>query len=284
MVYRVPYDEQHPKCYRTAGKQRSEELSVLEIGHNKVPGRLHRVMKRNRYILHYVIDGKGTFMGRPFEQGWGYTVVPNRLETIESDPDCPYESYWIAFRGSLAPKLLADCGLPADNAVFEFAQTAQCAAVIHRYLYSAPSANEDAEACRLLACLYELAALHLEQQVRLAPTRTKDAEQIARFLERNYHKNLKIKDVADQFFLSQNYMYTLFKRQYGVSPQEYLIALRIEKARQLLEAGDDKLTVKAVAASVGFENPLYFSRSFHQRVGQSPTQFRKAMQKRRQKP
>ncbi len=284
MLYRVPYDENHPKCYRTTTTPFSNEIAVLEIGHNKMPPDAHRVMKRNRYILHYVVDGRGVFMNQPFEKGDGYTVVPNHLETICSDKEAPYESYWITFRGSLAPELFAKCGLPVKNGVFSFSRSADCAAVIHRYLYQEESANEEAEACRLQACLFEVLAIHMEEQVSLSNPHPKEARLIAEFLERNYHKPLKIKEVADRFFLSQNYMYTLFKKEYGVSPQEYLLALKIEKARQLLEHNNQKLTVKSVAASVGFENPLYFTRCFHQRVGSSPSDYRKIMKKKRNEP
>ena len=48
-----------------------------------------------------------------------------------------------------------------------------------------------------------------------------------------------------------------------------LTQVRIRHACALLRRGD--LSVKAVAASVGFENPLYFSRRFHEIVGSPPT-------------
>ena len=101
---------------------------------------------------------------------------------------------------------------------------------------------------------------------------------MADFLEKNYQDKIQIHDVAERFFLSPNHMYTLFKKEYGVSPQEYLLSLRIEKAKQFLHHQDEKLPIKAIAASVGFENPLYFTRCFHQRVGISPSNYRKKFQ------
>ncbi len=281
MLYNVPFDPQHPKCYRTVSEPPTSELAVLEIGHNRPPEGTQRVMKRDRYILHYIVGGRGAFMGQPFGPGQGYMVVPNQLERIDSDEQEAFESYWVMFRGSLAPKMLAACGLPARNGVFTFARAADCAAVIHRYLYGPEPANEEAEAMAMQACLFQLLSLHMEEQVKPAKPQIKEARQIADFLERNYQKKLKIQDVAALFYLSPNYMYTLFKREYGISPQEYLITRRLEKARQLLEYSDEKLSVKAVAVSVGFENPLYFSRSFHQRVGCSPSEYRTRVRARR---
>lgn len=278
MLFDVPFDAQHPKFYRAAIRQQGNDVAVLEIGYNCVPPKYHRIMKRNAYIIHYVVGGKGVYMNCPFDQSCGYMVAPNELESITADQDDPYETYWIRMRGSLVPKLLADCGLPAHNAVFQFNRTADCGNIIHRFLFEEQSKNEAAEACLLQATLYELLAIHLEEQASITCPAPSDAQKVADFLEKNYQENILIRDVAERFFLSPNHMYTLFKKEYGVSPQEYLLSLRVEKAKQFLHHPDEKLPIKAIAASVGFENALYFTRYFHQRVGQSPSDYRKKFQ------
>ena len=58
-----------------------------------------------------------------------------------------------------------------------------------------------------------------------------------------------------------------------MSPLEYVHALRIEEAKQMLETGDDP--IEAIAQEVGYENTAFFNRLFRRKVKLSPTQYRK---------
>ena len=73
--------------------------------------------------------------------------------------------------------------------------------------------------------------------------------------------------------ISRNYLYTLFKREYGVSPKEYLMTLRIQKAKLLFSDQSQPLSVSEVAYAVGFNDPLYFSRVFRKITGTSPSNY-----------
>lgn len=72
--------------------------------------------------------------------------------------------------------------------------------------------------------------------------------------------------------LSYCQLFRLFKRQLGLSPQQYIEQQRIEHAKRLLTL--NRLSIKEVAAQVGFANQLYFSRRFQKATGLSPSQFR----------
>lgn len=84
------------------------------------------------------------------------------------------------------------------------------------------------------------------------------------------HKLLK---VADMLHISEKHFCRLFRKQYGIPPQEFLINIRLQKAKQLLKTTD--LRVKEVAGSVGYSSQLVFSEIFKKRFGQSPTEYRK---------
>ncbi len=275
MLYNKPFDEAHPKLYRNASDRINHEVSVLEIGHNCVPAGLNRLRTRNVYIIHYIVAGKGVFLDSPFDSGCGYMVAPGELENITADPDDPFESYWIMLRGVRVPELLQKCGLPTHNAVFTCPRTVECGAVIRRYLEAPHRANEAAEASLLQAAFYELMSIHLEETAAKAEAPKRAVQKVAEYLEQNAQRKLRISEVAERFYLSQNHMCILFRREYGVSPQEYLLALRIEKAKALLARRDEKFPIKIIAASVGFDNPLYFSRCFYGREGCSPSEYRK---------
>jgi AraC family transcriptional regulator of arabinose operon len=64
----------------------------------------------------------------------------------------------------------------------------------------------------------------------------------------------------------------LFKRHYGTSPMAYFSELRMQRARELLSF--TKMSVKEIAAELGFDDPLYFSRAFKKVSGMSPRDYR----------
>ena len=68
-----------------------------------------------------------------------------------------------------------------------------------------------------------------------------------------------------------------FKRRFtqvtGMSPLEYVHVLRLEEAKQMLEAGDEP--IEAIAVEVGYQDTSFFGRLFRRKVALSPAQYRR---------
>jgi transcriptional regulator GlxA family with amidase domain len=79
-------------------------------------------------------------------------------------------------------------------------------------------------------------------------------------------------EVAEQCEIDIRYMASLFKKHCHISPSQYIMALKLNKAANLLLTTDDK--VKEIAEQVGFEDPYHFSKNFKQFHGQSPNHYR----------
>lgn len=94
----------------------------------------------------------------------------------------------------------------------------------------------------------------------------------ANYSEANYSEAVTIQDLANWLGLERTYLYRLFKSMVGMSPQAYLLDVRIRQACTLLTHSD--LTITNIARSVGYEDSLYFSRLFHRKKGQTPSQYR----------
>ena len=88
------------------------------------------------------------------------------------------------------------------------------------------------------------------------------------FIANNYSRPISITDITRAVGVCRSRLYRAFEEQMGISPARYLTHFRIEQARLLLETSD--LSVKSVAYSVGFEDPLYFSRRFRELAGCPP--------------
>ncbi|PYI53596.1 hypothetical protein DLM86_16750 [Paenibacillus flagellatus] len=97
---------------------------------------------------------------------------------------------------------------------------------------------------------------------------------VTAFVERHYARaDLSLKDAADHLDLSPNYFGMTFKRETGVSFNQFLTQYRMEKAKALL--AHPFVKVYEVGEAVGFEDYAYFSKTFKKHTGFSPSEYRK---------
>ena len=123
------------------------------------------------------------------------------------------------------------------------------------------------------ALLYEILSACHRQNVP-APPEPKDGkiQPALNYMLENYTNcDLTIKDISDKAFISQVYFRKLFKEIYGISPQKYLIELRINKARKLIDTG--YYSLKEVAFLSGYRDYKYFSVEFKKVAGICPSDY-----------
>lgn len=92
------------------------------------------------------------------------------------------------------------------------------------------------------------------------------------FITNNFNKNITLKDVADEVFLSQNYLSELFKKETGEGFYEFLSNYRIKRAKEILITTN--LKIYEVAESVGYNDSITFGRAFKKITGTTPNNFR----------
>ena len=92
------------------------------------------------------------------------------------------------------------------------------------------------------------------------------------FITKNFNNNITLKDVADEVFLSQNYLSELFKKETGEGFYEFLSNYRIKRAKELLVTTN--LKIYEVAESVGYNDSITFGRAFKKITGVTPNSFR----------
>ena len=92
------------------------------------------------------------------------------------------------------------------------------------------------------------------------------------YITQNYNKRIKINELADYIGVNRSYLTSSFKKAMGCSPQEYLVNLRMDKAKSLLKKTD--IPINAVASAVGYTDQLAFSKIFKQNFGLSPKAYR----------
>lgn len=97
--------------------------------------------------------------------------------------------------------------------------------------------------------------------------------EICTYIRRNYSRPIQADALAKRVLLSEGHMRAIFREAMGMSPHQYVLHIRIEKAKELLAAG--ALPLADIAAMTGFEDVGYFIQMFKKREGQTPSSFRK---------
>lgn len=98
------------------------------------------------------------------------------------------------------------------------------------------------------------------------------ADSVEAYLIRNYNKNITSEVLSKEFGFVPSYISRIFKRQKGLSPNEYMTKYRIELAKKLIEK-DPGMKIKEVAEAVGFNEAYYFSKTFKRETGMWPTEY-----------
>ena len=95
---------------------------------------------------------------------------------------------------------------------------------------------------------------------------------IRSIVQEGYARELSIAKIAEEVFLTPNYISLIFKKETGETITDYITRFRIGKAKELLRTTD--LKVMEISERVGYENPHYFSTVFKKTVGLHPLKYR----------
>lgn len=199
-----------------------------------------------------------------------------------ADSDTPWSIHWVHFTGITGDLMLSELGrdqrvlqVDTQSALLVEALFQECyrafagGFVIHRMIYSAQVLHH------LLGKIiygnsYYSPLQHTSRRRALEPTLT--------FLHQNSARKLTLKEIADHAGVSVSHLSALFKEQTGLSPMDYLIRYRMQRACVLLSV--KSATVHEVAYEVGYSDPYYFSRLFKKVIGIAPLHYREHRGKR----
>lgn len=95
---------------------------------------------------------------------------------------------------------------------------------------------------------------------------------IISYLQNNYMNKISVDEIAKNTYLSSTYISKIFKELTGESIINYLIGIRLNKAKEILEEG--YFTIQDVSKIVGYSDAFYFSKLFKKRFGCSPSQYK----------
>ncbi|GAB7054770.1 MULTISPECIES: AraC family transcriptional regulator [unclassified Paenibacillus] len=262
-------------------------LTVLFSGNSQTrPGHKPGPKVVDYYLIHHILSGKGTYacMGRTYQLGAGdsFLIEPGQLIHYAADWDEPWHYCWIAFEGPQASMMLQDIGLSSLAPIVHTGRRRKIGALYRQIqlAFQSRSAGANLRANGLLHLLFAEYAEALRPQQTSMPRQTTGGEQTVQqalqYLTAQYAEPITIELMAETLGYNRAYLSTLFKKHTGLTPVTFLLRLRLDKARHLLRERPE-LTVEQIASSVGFQDPLYFSKQFKRHYQASPTEYRNAV-------
>ncbi|MDB5084420.1 MAG: AraC family transcriptional regulator [Bacilli bacterium] len=245
-----------------------------DAGHSWGPG------IRDHYKFHYIHGGEGILkMGDKtyhLTEGQGFVIFPHSLVYYKADQHNPWIYSWVAFQGLQAESYLERAHLSTSRPVFESAGNTWFETFFDQLEEARRSARGGD--LKYQSILYRLLGELIDSSA--ADTKPGPAfnykesyvRKAIEFFEMNYSQKISISEVADLIRVDRKYLATLFKRTLGLSPQVFLLRLRMNKACELMANGE--LTIADISRSIGYNDPLLFSKMFKRVVGISPRQYR----------
>lgn len=267
--------------YKNSYKVSEKELvslSVYNVGFQKCaplyqwgPG------IRDHYLIHYIISGQGTYkVGKEqfhLHAGDTFLVYPNTEVSYVADQTEPWEYCWVGFTGSDASMILNATDFTREHPVIKDTPMGDAIKRQLLHIYDARG-NEFKHAVEMTGRLYTALALFMHNATKsnVHASVNQYVQKGIEYISSNYSYPITVEDIASYVGLSRSHLFRSFETVLGQSPKEYLTDFRMKQACYLLEHSN--LSITAIAISVGFDNSLYFSKTFHKLKGISPREYR----------
>ena len=266
----------------TPGALPSADLAFYQCGTEECePGHSFGPAVRDHFLIHYVHSGSGIFsVGEKMHhigKNEGFLIYPGTATFYKADDRRPWHYSWVGFNGAKAAEYLAEAGLDQEHPVFRYDKDSQLARLLAGIIDA--NARPAARSLRILGLLHLFLARLVEQQlVTVGHSRSENRKEhyfqkAVQYIGLNHSRKISVKQIADYIGIDRTYLYSIFKSILGKSPEDYLIAFRMTKACELMQ--DETLSIGDVSRSVGYEDPLLFSKMFKKYKYMSPSAYRK---------
>ena len=254
---------------------------LLNIASAKYGGDWHSVPHTHNHVeLFYIIGGKGQFLINdqlyPVNTNHLVIINPNVIHTEVSLNAQPLEYIVLGVDGIELSISGTSNGQFCILDHFESLDMASCLRNILREMEMKQPGYEDV--CQafmeiLIIRLMRSTGLSLPSETSAVSTNRQCAA-VRRYIDLHFKEALTLEQLAEEGHMNKFYLSHAFKREYGVSPINYMISRRIEESKYLLAETD--LSMSQIAQLLGFSSLSYFSQVFHRTQSISPKEYRQS--------
>lgn len=240
-------------------------------------------VRRSRFILHFVIYGKGKlkFCGEQsavLGRGDVFLLYADEKYSYEPDEKDPWTYSWITVDGENLDTLFFNCGFTKEKPYFRLKDFDSVAKDLKK-LTDAYGANVSYDFERTAYLLLLISKMIQQNDVRININEEKLRKKrsfriVVSYIRDNYMLDLDVGRIASGTYFSESYIKHLFKEMANISVTEFLNHYRISKACALFNQSKEMKDVQ-VAKEVGYENYPYFVRLFTKYCAMSPSEYKK---------
>lgn len=190
-------------------------------------------------------------------------ILQSSSRRLQSADMMKLQLFYMNFINRIAGACLPECEAYADELAM------QCMTVMRELIYI----GSDTIVTEMWDCLRKFVEKLVEvYQENNGKRKHWMIDQVLQYVEENYNTALSTRDIAGRFFMNTSYFSKLFHGQMGCTFSNYLINVRVEKAKMMLTQTNMKLY--DIAEAVGYTNVQYFSTIFKEKEGLTPSAFR----------
>lgn len=257
------------------------DIDMYQCGEERCkPGHDYGPAVRDHFLIHYILEGEGKFyVGEKvykLRKNQGFLICPDIVTYYQADYENPWHYIWVGFNGLKAESYLRRASITADNPVFTY----DCDDYIKNCLKEMIKAEnvKKGREIKLTGLLYlflsRLIEINGNDRIACDDEDSKElyVKKSVEYIQRNYSRKLTVSSMAKYIGIDRSYLGSLFKQYLGISPQQYIMKFRIDKACELMR--NPALSIGDISRSVGYEDQLLFSKTFKKIKGISPKAFR----------
>lgn len=232
------------------------------------------------FLFIIVLSGSGTFTYK----GKNYTLSsgdhlfidckkPYSHESTDSDP---WELMWVHFNGILMDQYYLYFSNKTTSVAFHPEDPLIFSKILDNLMMLVNKKSTDSEllASHLLNNLVTRALTYnTDQASKDVNTIADKIQQIKDFLDENFQKKIPLDMIAEEFYISKYHMSREFKKAYGITIANYIIAKRITYAKELLRFAD--MQIEEIGRKCGIDDNSYFNKVFRKFEGMTASDYRK---------
>lgn len=232
------------------------------------------------YFVVFIASGKGVFESAScglsrVRAGDAFLLFPGEWHRYKPDKETGWEEYWIGYKGILSDEWMQKGLISKESPVIKGGHHALLHSLFNEVIdltrHTPPGYMQTIASItmRIISLLYLRTEAPDHDNY---PDMQELIERACFLIEQRIDKKVHLPELARELCMSYALFRKTFKQIRGVSPQRYLMSLRIRKAKELLST--TTLTVGEVAACCGFDSAYYFSRLFKEKTRQGPSRYR----------